>query len=79
LGRVEFRLPELGNEVTEAQVDLWHKAVGDEVGEGEDLVSITTPKVTMELEAPVSGTLVEIGAREDEVVAVGTVLAVIET
>ena len=79
MAQVEFKLPELGNEVTEAQVDLWHKAAGDDVSEGEELLSITTPKVTMDLEAPVSGTLAEIRVEEDEVVSVGTVLAVIET
>ncbi|MDJ0638951.1 MAG: lipoyl domain-containing protein [Paracoccaceae bacterium] len=79
MAQVEFKLPELGNEVTEAQVDLWHAAVGDAVSEGEPLLSITTPKVTMDLDAPASGTLVSVHAEEDEVVNVGALLAVIET
>lgn len=79
MARVEFKMPELGNEVSEAQVDLWHKAVGDAVEKGEDILTITTPKVTMDLEAPEAGTLTKILIEEDEVAAIGTVLAIIET
>jgi pyruvate dehydrogenase E2 component (dihydrolipoamide acetyltransferase) len=79
MARVELKMPDLGNEVTEAQVDLWHKAAGDGVSEGEEILSITTPKVTMEIEAPASGTLAEILIEEDEVAKIGTVLAIIET
>ncbi len=79
MARVELKMPDLGNEVTEAQVDLWHKAAGDAVEEGEEILTITTPKVTMEIEAPATGTLAEILIEEDEIAKVGTVLAVIET
>ena len=79
MARVELRMPELGNEITEAMIDAFLKDVGEEVSEGEEIVSITTPKVTMDLEAPASGTVLELLVEEDEIVAVGTVLAVIET
>ncbi|MDE0522091.1 MAG: lipoyl domain-containing protein [Boseongicola sp.] len=79
MARVELRMPELGNEITEAMIDAFLKDVGDEVSEGEEIVTITTPKVTMDLEAPASGTVLELLVEEDEIVAVGTVLAVIET
>ncbi|MXY34706.1 MAG: biotin-binding protein [Boseongicola sp. SB0664_bin_43] len=79
MARVELRMPELGNEITEALIDAFLKDVGDEVSEGEEIVTITTPKVTMDLEAPASGTVLELLVEEDEIVAVGTVLAVIET
>ncbi len=79
MARVELKMPELGNEITEAQIDLWHKAAGEGVEEGEEILSITTPKVTMEIEAPATGTLAEILIEEDEIATVGAILAVIET
>lgn len=79
MARVELRMPELGNEITEAMIDAFLKDVGDEVSEGEEIATITTPKVTMDLEAPASGTVLELLVEEDDIVAVGTVLAVIET
>lgn len=79
MARVELKMPQLGNEITEAQVDLWHKAVGDAVEEGDEIVSITTPKVSMDLEAPASGTIAELCVEEDEIAKVGEVLAVIES
>lgn len=79
MARVELKMPELGNEVTEAQIDMWLKSVGDEVSSGEEIVAVTTPKVSFELEAPESGTIAEILVEEDAVVEVGTVLAIIET
>lgn len=79
VARVELKMPELGTEVTEAQIDMWLKGVGDEVSSGEEIVAVTTPKVSFELEAPETGTLAEILIEEDAVVGVGTVLAIIET
>lgn len=79
MARIELRMPELGNEITEAQIDALLKGTGEEVSEGEEIVTITTPKVTMDLEAPATGTILEVLVEEDEIVAVGTVLAVIET
>ncbi len=79
MARIELRMPELGNEITEAQIDALLKGTGDKVSEGEEIVTITTPKVTMDLEAPATGTVLEVLVEEDEIVAVGTVLAVIET
>ena len=79
MARVELRMPELGNEITEAMIDAFLKDAGDKVSEGEEIVTITTPKVTMDLEAPASGTVLEVLVEEDDIVAVGTVLAIIET
>ena len=79
MARVELRMPELGNEITEAMIDAFLKSAGDKVSEGEEIVTITTPKVTMDLEAPASGTVLEVLVDEDDIVAVGTVLAIIET
>lgn len=71
-------VPQLGNEITEAEVTEWLKADGDAVEEGEPLVTITTTKMAIELEAPASGTLVKIVVPEGELVSVGATLAEIE-
>ena len=76
---VDIVLPQLGNEIEEAQVDAWLKKVGDSVAKGEQIVVITTPKVTFEIEAPEAGTLKSILADAEEIVAVGAILGVIET
>ena len=71
-------MPQLGNEIEEAQIDSWAKSPGDRVEKSEMLLSITTPKLTMELEAPASGTLKEILVPADEIASVGTMLAIID-
>jgi pyruvate dehydrogenase E2 component (dihydrolipoamide acetyltransferase) len=74
---VSIVVPQLGNEIEEAQVDEWLKAVGDEVKAGEQIVTITTPKLTMEIEAPANGRLTEIRIAADELAAVGAILGII--
>ena len=70
-------MPQLGNEITEALIDGWLKVTGDKVVAGEALLSITTPKLTMEIEAPVSGVLRQILVAADEVAEVGATLGII--
>ena len=70
-------MPQLGNEIEEAQIDAWAKAPSDTVTKGEMLLTITTPKLTMELEAPATGILKEILVPADELASVGTTLAII--
>jgi len=74
---VPIVVPQLGVEIEEAQVSEWLKAVGDRVRQGEQVVVITTPKATLELEAPASGVLAGIDAAIDEIVKVGTTLGTI--
>jgi len=70
-------MPQLGNEIDEAQVDGWLKAVGDKVSQGEQILTITTPKLTIEIEAPASGVLKEITVAADELASVGATLGII--
>lgn len=70
-------MPQLGNEIEEAQIDGWLKKPGDAVKAGEPLLTITTPKLTMEIEAPASGTLKEILVPADELASAGATLAII--
>ncbi len=78
MAEVQVVMPQLGNEIEEAQIDNWAKQPGDAVTKGEMLLTITTPKLTMEIEAPASGTLKEILVPADELASVGATLAVID-
>jgi pyruvate dehydrogenase E2 component (dihydrolipoamide acetyltransferase) len=71
-------MPALGESVTEGTVTRWLKQVGDHVEVDEPLLEVSTDKVDTEIPSPVSGTLLEITAGEDETVEVGGQLAVIE-
>mgnify|MGYP002623015111 CR=1 FL=1 len=82
-GRIQIRatiilVPQLGNEVTEAEVTEWAANVGDEVSAGEVIVIISTTKAALEIEAPCDGTLADIRLGEGELTEVGAVLGVIE-
>lgn len=70
-------VPQLGNEVSEAEVSEWLKANGDTVEKGELIVNISTTKMAIDLEAPASGTL-KIVLEEGEIAEVGDTLAEIE-
>ncbi len=70
-------MPQLGNEIEEALIQQWHKAVGETVAAGEALLTIETPKVTIDIEAPAAGVLHEITVPVDELAAVGATLGVI--
>lgn len=74
----EILVPQLGNEVTEAEVTEWAANVGDSVSAGEIIVVISTTKAALEIEAPRDGRLSEIRIGEGELTEVGAVLGVIE-
>ena len=73
----EFKLPDLGEGLTEAEIARWLVAEGDEVVEDQPLVEIATDKTTVEIPSPAAGTVTRLFAGEGEVVPVGTVLVVI--
>jgi len=74
----EIVVPQLGNEITEAEVTAWEFAEGDTVNKGDFLLTITTTKMAIEIEAPESGTLSKILVEEGELVDVGAKLGEIE-
>jgi 2-oxoglutarate dehydrogenase E2 component (dihydrolipoamide succinyltransferase) len=76
---VKVTLPELGESVTEGSIVEWRKQVGQWVGEGETLVDVTTDKVDVEVPATASGVIAALHGAEGETVAVGAVLAEIDT
>ncbi|MEI6863610.1 MAG: lipoyl domain-containing protein [Candidatus Omnitrophota bacterium] len=71
----EAKLPPLGEGIEKANVSYWHKAIGDSVKEGEDLVELVTEKATFNMPSPASGILREILAQEGDEVIVGQILA----
>jgi len=76
---VSVTLPALGESVTEGTVTRWLKQEGDTVAADEPLLEVSTDKVDTEIPAPAAGVLTSIKVREDETVAVGTELAVIDS
>jgi pyruvate dehydrogenase E2 component (dihydrolipoamide acetyltransferase) len=73
----EFKLPDLGEGLTEGEIARWLVAEGDHIGEDEPLVEIQTDKTTVEIPSPAAGLVARILVAEGEVVPVGTVLVVI--
>ena len=76
---VDLIMPKLGESITEATILKWHKNPGDIVKEDETILEIATDKVDSEVPSTASGTLSEILFNVNDVVAVGTVIARIET
>jgi pyruvate dehydrogenase E2 component (dihydrolipoamide acetyltransferase) len=75
---VSVSMPQLGESVTEGTVTRWLKHEGDHVTADEPLLEVSTDKVDTEIPSPVSGILRGIAVAEDETVAVGAELAVID-
>ncbi len=70
----DIRVPTLGESVTEATIGKWFKKPGEAVKADEPLVELETDKVTLEVNAPTSGVLSEIVAKDGETVGVGALL-----
>jgi pyruvate dehydrogenase E2 component (dihydrolipoamide acetyltransferase) len=73
----EFKLPDLGEGLTEGEISRWLVKEGQQIAEDDPLVEIATDKTTVEIPSPAAGVVSKILVGEGEVVAVGTVLVVI--
>ncbi|OSQ47194.1 2-oxoglutarate dehydrogenase complex dihydrolipoyllysine-residue succinyltransferase [Thalassospira alkalitolerans] len=73
----EVKVPALGESVTEATIAKWYKKVGDAVAADEPIVELETDKVTVEVNAPVSGAIAELIVAEGDEVEVGALIAMI--
>jgi pyruvate/2-oxoglutarate dehydrogenase complex dihydrolipoamide acyltransferase (E2) component len=73
----DFKLPDLGEGVTEAEIDRWLVKEGQEVSEDDLLVEVITDKATAEIPSPFTGVVSRIHVGEGEIVPVGTVLVTI--
>jgi 2-oxoglutarate dehydrogenase E2 component (dihydrolipoamide succinyltransferase) len=79
MAQFELQMPKLGESIEEATITKWFVKVGDKVEDDDVLLEIATDKVDSEIPSPVSGTVVKIQYEQDQTVAVGTVIAVIDT
>ena len=74
-----FKMPDIGEGVVEAEIVEWHVSVGDEVAEDDPIADAMTDKATIELTAPVDGTVTALGCEAGDRLAVGSALVVFET
>jgi len=79
MAKFEFKLPDIGEGIAEAEIVAWHVKVGDEVAEDQQLADMMTDKATVEMESPVAGKVVQLAGEVGDMVPIGSVLAVIET
>ena len=73
-GIYDFKLPDIGEGVVEAEITAWHVAVGDLVEEDGPVADAMTDKATIELTSPVSGTVTMVAGEEGDTLAVGSPL-----
>ena len=77
--RIEVKVPQLPESVTEATLVNWHKKPGEPVKRDENLIDVETDKVVLELPAPNDGVLVEITREDGATVTSNDVIGVIDT
>lgn len=71
------RMPKMSDTMTEGVIAKWHKQVGDKVNSGDLVAEIETDKATMDFESYQEGTLLYIGPKEGEAVAIDAVIAIL--
>ncbi|MCB9666572.1 MAG: 2-oxo acid dehydrogenase subunit E2 [Myxococcales bacterium] len=77
--RFEFRMPDIGEGVSEGEIVQWHVTAGDTVSEEDPMVEVTTDKATVTIDVPRAGIVADLCAKVGDIVNVGTVIAVIDT
>ena len=78
MNRFEFKLPDIGEGVSEGEIVKWHVKPGDAVKEDQLLVEVMTDKATVEITSPKAGTVAAVNGAEGQVVKVHAVLVVID-
>ncbi len=73
----EFRLPDIGEGLTDAEIVRWHVRVGDLVDVDQLLVEVETAKAVVEITSPYAGTVLHLGGVEGDTIAVGEILIVV--
>ena len=79
MARYEFKLPDIGEGIAEAEIVAWHVKIGDTIAEDQQIADMMTDKATVEMESPVAGKVVELAGEVGDQIPIGSVLAVIET
>ena len=75
----EFKMPKLGESITEAAIITWFKNVGDSIEEDEMFLEVATDKVDSEVPSTVTGVVEEILYNANDVIKIGEVIAIIKT
>jgi 2-oxoisovalerate dehydrogenase E2 component (dihydrolipoyl transacylase) len=75
----QFKLPDIGEGIAEAEIVAWHVKVGDKVEEDQQLADMMTDKATVEMESPVAGVVRKLAGEVGDQIAIGSVLVEIET
>ena len=78
MSKFELEMPKMGESITEGTIINWLVNEGDSFEEGDIILEVATDKVDNEVPAPVSGTIVELLFQAQDVVEVGTTLAILE-
>ncbi len=78
MANFDIIMPKMGESIEEATITNWFVKEGDKIEEDDNLLEIATDKVDSEIPSPVEGIVKKILFNQDEVVAVGTVIAVID-
>ena len=71
-------MPQMGESIAEGTITKWMKKVGERVDRDEPLFEISTDKVDAEIPSPAAGVLTQILVKENETVAINTVVAVVD-
>jgi len=79
MARFEFKLPDIGEGIAEAEIVAWHVKIGDTIAEDQQIADMMTDKATVEMESPVAGKVLELAGEVGDQIPIGSVLAVIET
>ena len=79
MARFTFRLPDIGEGIAEAEIVAWHVKPGDRIEEDSPVADMMTDKATVEMESPVTGTVLEVAGEVGDMVSIGSTLVVIET
>ena len=79
MANYEFKLPDIGEGIAEAEIVAWHVKLGDTVAEDQQIADMMTDKATVEMESPVAGKVIKLAGEVGDQVAIGSVLVVIET
>jgi 2-oxoisovalerate dehydrogenase E2 component (dihydrolipoyl transacylase) len=79
MARYEFKLPDIGEGIAEAEIVAWHVKVGDTIEEDQQIADMMTDKATVEMESHVACKVIELAGEVVDQVPIGSVIAVIET
>src|SRR3954447_5053756 len=78
MARWDFKLPDIGEGVTEGEIVAWLVKAGDQVTEDQPIVEVMTDKATVTITAPKAGKVVETRGREGGIILVHSVLVVFD-